>query len=105
MSEQEKWVVIDGYENYEVSNLGNVRSLNYRKERRVVMMIPSRRNNNVYVRLTKRKVGTLVPIRKIVAEHFVVNEHGYKYVKFINGDHFDVRASNLIWSEKLIDNK
>jgi hypothetical protein len=104
MNEQEKWVTIDGFENYEISNMGNVRSLNYHKERRVGPMKLSTRRNNIYVKLTKNKVGYLLSMKKLVAEHFIINDQGYKFVRFISDDFTDVRASNIKWCEKKLIN-
>ena len=71
----EIWLPVVGYEGlYEVSNLGRVRSLNYKRtgERRVLIQ----RENNVgylLVNLWQNGKGKTVLVHRIVAEAFIPN--------------------------------
>lgn len=68
---------------HELSDMGRVRQT----ESKRIEKTP-----NARVRLEKeRKVAVLV------ATTFVPNPHNYKYIKFLNGDKLDCRASNLKW--------
>lgn len=39
-------------------------------------------------------------VHRMVAEAFIPNEHGYKFIKHTNGDNHDNRASNLEWTTR-----
>lgn len=101
--EKEIWEPIAGYDSsYEVSNLGRIRSLNFRNEGRVDIIKPSNVMGNIYVRLYKRKVANIVSLSKLVAENFVPNPNGYKNVYHVNRDRSDNRACNIEWSENKV---
>jgi hypothetical protein len=44
----EEWRPVEGYEDYEVSNLGNVRSLNYRKKKGNIQVLKSTSDKRGY---------------------------------------------------------
>lgn len=47
---------------------------------------------------TKEK--ELINVTELVAELYVPNPHGYRFVRHLNGIKFDNRPSNLVWVEK-----
>lgn len=59
------------------------------KQRQPILMVSLFKNGHVYSRQVSR----------IMANLFVENEHGYRYVHHKNGRFFDNRASNLEWSD------
>ena len=102
MEEKEIWKDIEGFEGlYKVSNLGNVKSLNYRrtgKER----ILKGRKDGNGYllVNLSKNNIIKTHKIHRLVAAAFCENHHGYKEVNHINEDKADNRAENLEWCSR-----
>jgi len=102
--DNEIWKPIDGYEYYEVSNLGNVRSVSHQtknprrfREGRVLAQAKVS-NGYMHVSLTqegKKKKSALV--HRLVAKAFVPNPDNKKTVNHKNGDKEDNRAENLEW--------
>lgn len=105
--EEEKWIAVDGYEGiYEVSNLGNVRSL----DREIAVTKGGTRRlsganlnpctgDGGYVRCVLHKDGgsKTVYVHQLVARAFCSGEESGKDVNHINARKHDNRASNLEW--------
>lgn len=111
----EQWKEIRGYEGiYEVSNLGNVRSMD-----RIIEMKNGGKREYYGQELTKcfchggypkvnlydseRKCKTW-RIHTLVALHFVDNPNGHTYVNHKNECKTDNRADNLFWTTNLENN-
>lgn len=87
---------IKGYEGlYQVSNLGNVKSLYYNK----LLSICKQDNGYSYVCLWKNKKETKGLIHRLVAETFISNPHNLPQVNHINEDKTDNRIENLEWCD------
>lgn len=105
---EECWRDVKGYEGlYQVSNHGNVRSLKrevpqgkYGKTRLAggSLMKPTN-NGNGYLLVGLRRLGKRKNfyVHRLVAEHFIANDHGYKYVNHKDYDTSNNRADNLEW--------
>ena len=105
---QEIWKPIPRFEGeYEVSNLGNVRSLDriqhrsngqvdcdFRIKGRVLKPYLTGKDDGYYTISLKRKN---VKVHRIVAESFLQPIEGKNEVNHINGNKHDNRASNLEW--------
>lgn len=89
------WKDIEGYEGYQVSNFGTVRSIKTKEKK---PLIPTTIGYYA-VRLVKDGQPSLVGIHKLVAKHFIPNPNGFQYVIHLNNDLSDNRAINLEWSE------
>ena len=100
----EKWVPINGYKYYEVSNLGRIRSISHRtlkpyrfREGRVLAQSKVR---NGYMRVSLTQEGKhkkSASVHRLVANAFVPNPENKKYVNHKNGNKEDNRAENLEW--------
>ena len=100
----EKWVPIEGYKYYEVSNLGRIRSISHQtlnpcrfREGRVLAQteVP---NGYMHVSLTQEgKKKKSASVHRLVAKAFVANPDNKQYVNHKNGNKKDNRAENLEW--------
>lgn len=100
----EQWKEIIGYETmYEVSNLGNVRSIervtNNGKKRKGKILKPSMTTNGyLTARLCKDGKSVAHSIHRLVAIHFVSNPDGKPYVNHKDGVKINNLSENLEWS-------
>lgn len=90
----EIWRPVTNYPNYLVSNLGNIKKTNgaicdYTKTRMT--------DKGYLISLSQNNVGTQTPVGNLVAKEFVENPSGYFFVKYIDGDKTNTKATNLIW--------
>ena len=96
MTETEIWKEIDGERGYYVSNMGRVKSTNYRRTGREEIMKQSE-NAIGCGRLVVNIRGTPYAVRYLVAVAFVPNPNKYRNVLHKDGDFRNVRADNLEW--------
>ncbi len=95
---EETWKPVVGYEGlYEVSDVGNIRSLYGSQGTKRVLKMHLHGDGYRSVRLC-RKGGPRVSVHRIVAKAFIENPLGKKTVNHKNGDRQDNRVSNLEWA-------
>lgn len=95
MNEVEIWKDIPEYEGlYQVSNLGNVKSLFRNKER---ILKPGIINGYYQVNLRKINSNKWYRIHRLVASVFIPNHDNKPHVDHINGIRNDNRSENLRW--------
>lgn len=112
MDEREIWRPVVGWEGlYEVSNLGNIRSLDrtiktqrgttkYTKKIKGSTLTPQKDKYGysvVHMRDSYNRRNRLLKMHRIVAEAFVSNHNNYDCIDHINGIRDDNRAENLRW--------
>lgn len=103
--ESEIWKDITGYEGkYQVSNLGRIKSLPLRDgegwyKRPFEKILTPVRDGELYYRVHLRRNGTnkRISVHRLVAEAFIPNPNGYKYVNHKDEDKTNNRADNLEW--------
>ena len=98
----EIWKNIENYENkYQISNFGNVKSLNYRgtKKEKLLKLVP---NKIGYINVQLSKNGIVKPfyVHRLVAIAFLNNVKGKNEVNHINMIKHDNRVENLEWCSK-----
>lgn len=106
----EVWKTVKGFKNYQVSNLGRVRSkmrVTYkdgmygtviRREARGKILSPSEREGGYYVvYLANDKNTSSQPVHWMVANAFLEHEDGKDFIIHKNYDKKDNRAENLQW--------
>ena len=93
----EVWENIDGFDGYQVSSFGRIKSLRGTSER--LMTLQRDTGGGLIVGLTSK--GSGVPqfrkVSRLVAEAFVENPENYNFLEFIDGDPENCRADNLAW--------
>lgn len=95
----EIWRPIKGYENrYEVSNLGNVRSLNWRNKGEVKSVTPKQHNRGyLHVLLYRGKECKSYLVHRLVAEAFIPCSGSQMTVNHIDENPTNNRVDNLEW--------
>lgn len=96
MIEHEEWRDIEGYPNYQVSNKGRVRSLNYYRTGNT-KVLKAGKNNYGYpqVWLFRDGNGKLFRVHRLVADAFLQPVEGKDQVDHISGIRDDARVENL----------
>jgi len=113
----EIWKDVKGYEGfYEVSNMGNVRSLDRiekfmrcgkitRRKKKGRILIPVKRDEYLGVCLSKRKTRKSYLIHRLVAEAFLPNPYDLPQVNHKDEDKNNNAVYNLEWcTAKFNDN-
>jgi len=92
---QEKWRLIEGLNSdYEVSNLGNIKSLNYKRSGKEGFLKIQHDKDGYCVVSIRSKIYKL---HRLVAEAFIPNPIGKKTVNHINKNKKDNNVYNLEW--------
>ena len=92
MEDNEAWKTIESYENYEVSNLGNVRN---KKTGRILKA--SSRGGYCFVGLSGFKSKTKI-VHRLVASAFLDNPENKKHVNHKDKNGLNNKLSNLEWN-------
>lgn len=96
---QEIWRSVIGFDgSYEVSNLGNVRSLNYNRTKKIKLLKPSG-NTDGYLRVKLCKEGKtkMCSIHRLVAQAFLENPEVKEQVNHRDGVKTNNCVDNLEW--------
>lgn len=106
---KEEWKNIEGYCGYQISSLGNIRSVDryvaskngskrLLKGQYIPPIIRGEGDDVTYIAvLRKNGKQTHCSLRKLVASAFVDNPKNHKNVRNIDGNKHNNRASNLEW--------
>lgn len=100
--EKELWMPVKGYEcKYEVSNYGNVVSLNYRQTgERHPLSIKTGKDGYLRVTLCKKCICKSILVHRLVAEAFIPNPENKPFVDHIDTDRKNNCVLNLKWCNR-----
>lgn len=96
---EEIWKDIDGYEGlYQISNLGNVKSLNYCGRGYAKNLTPKCNNSGrLWVELAHNKNRKPMLIHRLVAMAFIPNPNNYPQINHMDENPKNNRVDNLEW--------
>ena len=93
---KEVYKYIKGYDGkYKVSNFGNVMSMNYQNTRKPRVLVPVK--HHLGYLLVHLGQGKIKMIHSLVAEAFIPNPEGKKFVNHIDGNKQNNNVKNLEW--------
>ena len=93
---EEIWKEIDGgYEQYQVSNLGRIKSLKRKKEK--ILHLDKDRYGYMNVYLSKDGVMKKFKVHRLVAIAFIENTNNYPEINHIDGNKENNSVDNLEW--------
>lgn len=102
---KEIWKDISGYEGeYQVSNLGNVRSLNYRRSGELKLLKQATTNGYKQITLSKNGKCKSYNVHRLVAIAFIPNPNNYKEVNHKDEDKSNNNVNNLEWCTREYNN-
>ena len=102
-SDVEVWRDIDGFNGYQVSNLGNVRSLNYNGTGNTQLLRPSLSGLGRGYKSVSMQVEDVVirrNIHRLVARAFIPNPNDLPEINHIDEDGTNNRVNNLEWCDR-----
>ena len=97
--EKEVWKDIAGYEGlYQISSLGNVKSLNYNRTKKERILTPGKRGSGyLFVCLCKVGKSKKFNIHRLVGDAFIENPKNFPQVNHIDEDKTNNCVDNLEW--------
>lgn len=97
----EVWKDIPGFENYQISNYGNVKSLNYGRTGKTKLLKPTISGKGyLQVRLSKSGKPNALLVHRLVAMAFIQNLNNRKQINHKDENKFNNNAN--IWSGAII---
>jgi hypothetical protein len=91
----EIWKTIEGFENYEISNLGNVKNNLYGKIR---LLKQEKAKGYLRVTFSKNNIQKRFSVHRLVAKYFIENSTNKLCVNHIDGNKQNNIFLNLEWS-------
>lgn len=105
----EIWKPIKDFENYEISNFGNVRSLNYNRTKKIQLLHQTVKNGGYkQVSLNKNNVQYFKSVHRLVAEKYLAKKD-FKSMpdenrNLINLDELEINHKNEIKTDNRVEN-
>lgn len=105
--ENEIWKDIKGFEGrYQISNLGNVKSLNYGNHGYAKNLVPKINNQGYkWVELVSAKGKKCFLIHRLVAKAFIDNPFNYPIINHKDENPLNCKIDNLEWCTVAYNNK
>ena len=96
----EEFRIIEGFENYAISNLGRIQRVKPGIMAKVGVFKKPQVNKTTgytHVKVTGSEGKRSMSVHRLVATHFIPNPNNYREVDHINRDKEDNRVENLRW--------
>ena len=93
----EIWKPIPKYENYKVSNLGNIKNVNYRGTGKTKIIKGHKINGYVYIALRKNNKTKMFLLHRLVAQLFIPNIDNKPCINHIDCNRQNNMVNNLEW--------
>lgn len=101
----EQWKKIEGYENYQVSTYGNVRSLNFGHIGEVGLLKPQITKTGYYrVELYNKNGSRRFLVHRLVAQAFIPNPENLPHINHKDGCRTNNVVTNLEWCDPAYNN-
>lgn len=101
----EVWKDIPGFENYQISNYGNVKSLNYGRTGKTKLLKPTISGKGyLLVRLSKSGKPNALLVHRLVAMAFIQNLNNRKQINHKDENKFNNNANNWEWCDNQYNN-
>lgn len=94
-NQTEIWKTIEGFENYQISSLGRVKSLSYQKTNKEGIL--KQTLNCGYLKVSLFPGYKCKTVHRLMAEAFILNSNNKPYVCHKNDISTDNRLDNLYW--------
>ena len=102
---KEEWKVIKENPNYIVSNMGNVKSLNYRRTgREKILKLKIDKNGYQIVGLWKNGIKKIYSVHRLVAQAFIPNPNNLPQVNHKDENKQNNCVENLEWCDAKYNN-
>lgn len=103
---KEEWQDIAGYEGlYQVSNLGRVKSLNYKRTGKEIILVPGNCRGYLFVTLYKNGKVKSYYLHRLVGQAFLENPDNSPEVNHIDQNKQNNCISNLEWCSSKYNNR
>lgn len=101
----EIWKPIANFENYEISNYGRVKSLNYNHANQERILVPEvTKKGYLRICLSKNNIKYKFRIHRLVAEAFIQNPDNLPQVNHKDEDKINNCVDNLEWCDNKYNN-
>jgi predicted DNA-binding protein (UPF0251 family) len=99
---EEIWLGVEGYEElYQVSNLGRVKSLKYRRTgKEKLLTLLTDKYGYLHIKLCRNYQEKSVKVHRLIAKAFIPNLENKKEVNHIDGIKANNHVSNLEWATR-----
>ena len=95
---KEIWKDIEGFKDYQVSNLGRIKSFKYNKVKGKILSVHKSKTGYYILYIQNNNgIGKSVRVNRLVAEAFIPNPDNLPCVNHINENKLDNRVENLEW--------